>query len=510
MLRNVTLLLLAIAHISCQVTKNVRQDVRKFPDGFLFGSATASYQIEGAWDEDGKTASIWDELTHNDPCAIRDCSNGDIADDSYHLYKRDVEIMRELGLDFYRFSISWPRLLPSSFPDNINQAAVDYYNNIINEMLKYNIQPMVTLYHWDLPQKLQDLGGWANPNIVDWFGDYARVAFQMFGDRVQYWMTINEPYQICYEGYGDDYKAPRVNIKGIADYMCAKNLLLAHSKAYHIYDQEFRPSQGGSIFIVYSATWHEPATDSENDIQAAEEANQFTWGVYVHPIFGSGDYPPIVKERIARKSAQQGFSRSRLLELSPEEVEYIRGTSDLFALNHYTTRLTYRNESVPGSFEIPSFEDDMEVIRYFLDEWQIGESTMVKSVPWGFYKLLTKIREDYNNPTIIITENGMSTSAGLVDEDRVINYKRYLNALLDAIEDGSDIRAYTAWSMLDNFEWRFGYTERFGLYEVDYESPERTRTPRKSAFLYKEILRTRTLDMNYEPDTDVMVIDVGH
>lgn len=222
----------------------------------------------------GRTPSIWDHATHTNPCVIKDCSNGDIADDSYHQVERDVQMMRELGLDFYRFSLSWSRILPSSFPDKINQAGVDYYNRLIDEMLKYNIMPMVTLYHWDLPQKLQEMGGWTNPAIVDWFGDYARTVFTLFGDRVKYFITMNEPYQICYQGYGDVAKAPMLNIKGVAEYMCAKNLLLAHAKAYHIYDQEFR-KDGGVIFIAFSAQWYEPASASEADTIAAYETNQF-------------------------------------------------------------------------------------------------------------------------------------------------------------------------------------------------------------------------------------------
>lgn len=212
-------------------------------------------------------------MTHTDPCVIKDCSNGDIADDSYHQVERDVEMMRQVGIDFYRFSLSWSRLLPTSFPDKINEAGVNYYNNLIDEMLKYNIEPMITLYHWDLPQKLQEMGGWSNPHIIDWFADYAQTAFELFGDRVKYWITINEPYQVCNQGYGDVVKAPRLNISGVADYICDKNLLLAHAKAYHIYNDKFRPTQQGIVFIAFSAQWYEPET--ENDIAAADETNQF-------------------------------------------------------------------------------------------------------------------------------------------------------------------------------------------------------------------------------------------
>lgn len=182
-------------------------------------------------------------------------------------------MLRELGVDFYRFSLSWPRILPTGYPDQINQAGVDYYNNLINELLKYNIEPMVTLYHWDLPQKLQDLGGWPNPYVVDWYADYARIAFELFGDRVKYWVTINEPQLICYFGYGRAYSAPRFTYSGDATYMCAKNILLAHAKAYHIYDKEFRHIQDGTIFISINAEWTAPA--SEEHVEAAEDRFQF-------------------------------------------------------------------------------------------------------------------------------------------------------------------------------------------------------------------------------------------
>ncbi|XP_028155804.1 myrosinase 1-like [Ostrinia furnacalis] len=489
---------------------SVRQNVRKFPDGFAFGAATASYQVEGAWNEDGKSENIWDHLTHSQPNPVKDGSSGDVAANSYHLYKRDVEMMRELGLQFYRFSLSWSRLLPTGFPDVINQAGVDYYNNLIDEMLKYNIQPMITLYHWDLPQKLQEMGGWTNSHIVDWFGDYAQVAFKLFGDRVKSWITINEPHSICYYGYSIGHFAPRIDSSGVSEYMCTKYLLLAHARAYHIYDQEFRPSQNGNIFIALSGQWYQSETDEYHD--AAEDYIQFTVGQYAHPIFSTtGDWPPVMKERIAAKSAEQGFFRSRLPAFSPEEVEYIRGSSDFFGLNHYTTYYVYRNES-STNFAVPSFEDDIGADRYQLQEWHTQKDVKyIGHVPWGFTKLLVKIKEDYNDVPIQITENGFSTLPGLEDDTRVAYYFDYLNALLDAVESGVDVRSYAAWSLLDNFEWIEGYGIRFGLYEVDFEDEARPRTPRKSAFLYKEIVRTRALDPSFEPDASAtMTIDQGH
>ncbi|CAG9784226.1 unnamed protein product [Diatraea saccharalis] len=548
------LTLVCILAVNCNIIKEAKQNVRQFPDGFIFGAATASYQIEGGWDADGKTENIWDHMTHKDPCLIVDCSNGDVADDSYNLYKRDVEMMRELGLQFYRFSLSWNRILPTSFPDKPNAAGIQYYNNLINEMLKYNIEPMITLYHWDLPQRLQELGGWTNPHIVDWFADFARVAFENFGDRVKYWITINEPREVCFQGYGDVTKAPRLNMKGIAEYMCAKNLLVAHAKAYHIYDKEFRGKWGGTIGITLSMNWYEPETEEDN--VSAEEMRQFevdvpflkdfkrggsaqfdckfidffdncvaisikltdtprlrhlnySWGQYAHPIFTeSGDFPPIMKEKIAAKSEAQGFYRSRLPEFTSEELELVRGSSDFLGLNHYTTNMIKVDDSV--TYDVPSYWDDIGATRYQPEEWDGAASTWLKVVPWGFHKLLNRLRELYGNPPIMVTENGFSSFGGLEDDDRVSYYRLYLDAMLDAMDDGCNVVGYAAWSLMDNFEWMRGYTERFGLYEVDYTSPNRTRTPRKSAFVYKEIVRTRTLDTSYEPDTNLMTIDEGH
>ncbi|CAG9566621.1 unnamed protein product [Danaus chrysippus] len=281
--------------------------------------------------------------------------------------------------------------------------------------------------------------------------------------------------------------------------MCAKNLLVAHANVYHLYNNEFRKVQGGQLGITISSAWYEP--ESEKDVKAAEDVIQFEMGIYANPIFSeSGDFPSVVKERIAAKSKEQGFPRSRLPQFTPEEIDLIKGSFDFFGLNHYTTYMVYKNESVYGHYSSPSFNDDIEVITYQDSSWHSGASLWMKSVPWGFYKLLTKIREDFNNPPVYITENGFSTRGGLIDDDRVKNYRTYIDSMLDAIEDGSDIRGYAAWSLMDNFEWVMGYSERFGLYEVDYDSPERTRTPRKSAYLYKEMLRTRTLDYHYEPD----------
>ncbi|KAJ8715713.1 hypothetical protein PYW07_010195 [Mythimna separata] len=499
-------LVVAVCHGS-----TVKQQ-RRFPDDFVFGAATASYQIEGAWDEDGKGENIWDYMTHTNPTVIRDSSNGDIAADSYHNYKRDVEMMRELGLDAYRFSLSWARILPTGMANEINPAGIAYYNNLINEMLKYNIEPMITLYHWDLPQKLQELGGFVNPLFTDWFEDYARVVFENFGDRVKMFITFNEPYQICYQGYGATIKAPILNSTAIGTYLCAKHLVVAHAKAFHLYDKEFKPTQKGVCGITISVNWFDAATDTEEDRAAAEMKRQGEWGLYAHPIFSSeGGFPKEFSEKVAAKSAQQGYARSRMPEFTEEENAFVRGASDFFGVNHYTAKMvsaTQYKEDAP----VPSFMDDMDVGQFALPEWPVGASSWLMLVPNSIYNTLTHLKEKYNNPVFYITENGWSSypDSSLIDDDRITYYRSSMESLLNCLDDGINLKGYMAWSLMDNYEWMQGYQERFGLYHVNFEDPARTRTPRKSAFVYKHIIKNRFVDYEYEPDTMTMTIDEGN
>lgn len=230
--------------------------------------------INSYFDLPGKGESIWDRLTHTNPGYVTDRSNGDTAANTYTNYATDVQMMRQLGLNAYRFSLSWPRILPDGLPNTVSKHGLTFYNNYINEMLKYNITPIATLYHWDLPQKLQDLGGFMNPLIQEWFEDYARIAFENFGDRVKHWLTFNEPREICYEGYGSDMKAPALNRTDIGTYYCAKNLLVAHAKAYRAYVKDFKPKQKGVCGITISVNWYESSTDSEEDVKATEIKRQ--------------------------------------------------------------------------------------------------------------------------------------------------------------------------------------------------------------------------------------------
>nr|XP_021200129.2 myrosinase 1 [Helicoverpa armigera] len=483
---------------------------RTFPKDFIFGTSTAAYQIEGAWNSDDKSENIWDYLTHTNPGAIDDRSTGDVACDSFNNYKRDVEMMRELGIDSYRFSVAWSRILPNGLADRVSEAGIAYYNNVIDEVLKYNIQPMITLYHWDLPQKLQDMGGFLNPLIVDWFADYARVVFDNFGDRVKTFITFNEAAQVCYEGYGSVTKAPLLNLTGIGEYICAKNLVLAHANAYHIYNNEFRDKQGGQCGYTIAAGASLPLTDSDEDRHAVELFIQFQWALYTDPIFSKdGGFPKELTELAAKKSAAQGYPRSRLPDFTEEEKAYVRGTSDFFGVNHYSGALT-SGSLYTNQYAVPSSMDDIEVGQVALDDWLQGASPWLKKMPSSLYHALRQINERYPDYPIIVTENGWSTREGIEDDERVDYYRDALEDVLDALDEGIDVRGYYAWSLMDNFEWLAGYTERFGLYEVDFEDPARTRTPRKSAFIYKQIMKTRMIDHDYEPESYVMTIDPGH
>lgn len=227
-------------HVCCSINN------RKFPDYFKFGASNAAPQIEGAYLTDGKTETIWDHFAHTRPDKIADHSNLDVAADSYHKYKEDVAALKAVGVDSYRISFAWARILPTGYVNEINPAGVQYYKNLIKELKDNNIEPMVTLYHWDLPQVLEDkLGGWLNESVSDLFVEYARLCFKLFGDDVKWWVTINEPKQICMGGYEGAGLAPGVLSLGIGGYVCAKNILLAHAKAYHMYDKEFRSKQQG-------------------------------------------------------------------------------------------------------------------------------------------------------------------------------------------------------------------------------------------------------------------------
>ncbi|XP_049791638.1 myrosinase 1-like [Schistocerca nitens] len=471
--------------------------VNQFPDGFMLGAATAAYQIEGGWDADGKGESIWDRMLHEHPEYGTNGDNGDVACDSYHKYAEDVQALKNLSANVYRFSISWPRILPNGDTDVINQAGIDYYNNVINLLLENEIQPLVTMYHWDLPQALQYIGGWPNSILADYFVEYARVLFENFGDRVKFWITFNEPPAIV-SGYANQGgAAPSQPAPGIGDYLAAHTLIKAHARVYHMYQEQYKATQQGYVGITLNSDWYEPVSNSTEDVEAAERGLQFMMGHYAHPIFSEeGDYPPVMRQRVDTNSAAEGRPRSRLPSFTSEEVAYIRGTADFFGLNHYSTLLATSGET--GS--VPSKEHDSGVISYGDDSYPQGSASFVRVIPWGFRKLLNWISAEYPGYPIIVTENGYPDWGGLDDKNRTSYYTSYLAEMLKAINtDGNNVIGYTAWSLLDNLEWSSGFTIKFGLYQVDFNDTERPRTAKDSVQTMSQIYSNKELPIEYFP-----------
>ncbi|XP_076259863.1 myrosinase 1-like isoform X1 [Rhynchophorus ferrugineus] len=470
---------------------SVSLGAKTFPENFLFGAAGASYQIEGAWNEDGKGLSIWDVFTHTSG-HIKNDDTGDIACDSYHKYKEDVAILKQLGLKVYRFSISWPRILPNGTPTQINQAGINYYKSLIKELKAAGIEPLVTLYHWDLPQHLLLLGGWMNPRLADYFGDYARIVFKNLGDDVKYWITLNEPGSTCTQGYESGTHAPGLNLTGEAVYQCSYVSLLAHAKAYHIYDTEFREKQGGKITLNLACAWYYPITDTDEDVEAFNRCFDFNCGIYAEPIF-KGNWPRRMIDRISERSKLEGYSFSRLPEFTDQEKNLINGTADYISLNMYTSRTVWHISDEP--IGTPSLDFDLGIGSGVDSSWPSSAASWLVSDPPGIRYLLNHLKNNYDPSEFIITENGWSDLGGLDDQGRISYWKGYLSNILDAIvDDQINVTGYTAWSLLDNFEWAEGYTQRFGMVEVDFSDPNRTRTLKNSAKWYSKIATTRQID----------------
>ncbi|KAF6215547.1 hypothetical protein GE061_010303 [Apolygus lucorum] len=457
-----------------------------FPKGFMFGASTAAYQVEGGWNADGKGMSIWDNITHVHPDFIRTYQNGDVADDSYHLYKEDVKALKAVGMQLYRFSISWPRILPNGRINQINQPGLDYYMNLIDELLANDITPIVALYHWDLPQALEDIGGWLNPDIAQYFEEYADLIFKTYGDKVKWWITINEAWSVI-NGYGSFAWAPALNLHGTGDYLAGHNLLRAHGKAYRLYQRKYSHF-GGKLSMAFCGAMCLPASDAPEDIAAAERCYQFSFGWFAHPVF-KGDYPPIMREMVDRNSKAEGRNVSRLPYFTQEEINEINGTVDWFGLNYYTSMMT--KNGITG--DNPSTLRDTEMIQYWDPSWPSTASDWVKVVPQGIRVLAKKVKEEYGNPLTIVTENGYSDH-GDRDVDRIGYFESHLAEIRRAIyEDGCNIVGIAIWSIIDNFEWKDGYTVKFGIVEVDFNSPNKTRTLKKSAYWFQNYIAMHKL-----------------
>ncbi|KAL9296520.1 hypothetical protein ACSQ67_022416 [Phaseolus vulgaris] len=452
-----------------------------FPPGFIFGAGSSSYQFEGGAREGGRGPSVWDTFTHRYPEKILDKSNGDVAIDTYHRYKEDAKFMKNMNLDSYRFSISWSRILPNGkLSGGINQEGIDYYNNVINELLANGIKPFVTLFHWDLPQSLEDeYGGFLSPLIIKDFRDYAEVCFKEFGDRVKHWVTLNEPWTYSINGYANGTMAPG-RCSAWVNPNCTGGILV---------------SQKGLIGITLVANWMVPFSDTKSDQKAAERSIEFMYGWFMDPLT-TGEYPKSMRSLV----------KTRLPKFTAEQARLLIGSFDFIGLNYYSS--TYASDAPHLSNAQPYYITDSLVTSEFeRDGKPIGikiASDWLYVCPKGIRDLLLYTKEKYNNPLIFITENGvnefnndetLSLEESLLDTYRIDYYYRHLFYLRSAIRYGANVKGYFAWSLFDNFEWSMGYTVRFGMTYVDYKNSLK-RHEKLSAIWFKNFLKNKSTLFN--------------
>uniref|UniRef100_UPI00358FC953 lactase/phlorizin hydrolase-like n=1 Tax=Myxine glutinosa TaxID=7769 RepID=UPI00358FC953 len=454
-----------------------------FLKNFTWSVGSSAYQTEGAWNESGKGESIWDHFVHREITKVVDHSTGDIACDSYHRIEEDIDMLRNLSVINYSFSLSWSRIFPNGVGKEHNSKGVDHYNKIINELQKAKIEPMVTLYHWDLPQDLQNVGGWENVTIIEAFNSYADFCFDTFGDRVKFWFTFSDPRSIALFGYGRGVTAPGLFGPAVKIYNVGHNILQAHAKAWHTYNKKYRSGQKGKVSIILNTHWGSPK-DPHNatDVDAAERYMQFSLGWFAHPIYIDGDYPPVMKEFIKRRS----YGATRLPTFKNTDI---KGTSDFFALSHYSTRLVSNRSS-----DDYSYEADMEVELAVDKTWPQSVALWLYGVPWGLRRLLYFIKYEYDDPKVWVMINGWTGKGTDTtnDPERIFYHETYLNELFKAMtKDKVNVRGYTAWALMDNFDWTMGFTERQGLYYINFSTPELVRVPKSSAKVYKQLIDTR-------------------
>ncbi|EYU28849.1 hypothetical protein ABFS82_12G093200 [Erythranthe guttata] len=468
-----------------------------FPKGFVFGTASSAYQYEGAVKEDGRGQSIWDTYVHSYG-KVLDFSNADVANDQYHLYNEDIQLMKDMGMDAYRFSISWSRIYPNGSGE-VNRAGIDHYNDLINALLANGIEPYVTLYHWDLPQSLHDrYTGWLSTRSIKDYAAYAETCFKEFGDRVKNWITFNEPFTFTVQGYALGIQAPgrcsifKYTVCGAGNsstepYVVAHNVLLSHGKVVDIYKKKYQPKQGGSIGITLDSFWFEPATNSSADIEAAQRALDFFLGWFLEPLI-FGDYPKSIRNRV----------ENRLPRFSQTQSSKLKGAFDFIGINHYTTWYAEDRNGTNKTTEVLLDDSGVLALSNVVGKpvHETAHSTWLYIVPHGIRSLMNYIRHKYGNPLVLITENGMddgnspstSINDALNDKKRIKYYNDYLTNLLAAIkEDGCNVGGYFAWSLLDDWEWGAGFTSRFGLYYVDYNDKLK-RYAKNSATWFKNFL----------------------
>ena len=438
----------------------------RFPDRFLWGAATSAYQIEGSPLADGAGPSIWERFSHT-PGRIANGDTGDIATDHYHRFLSDVDLMHELGLTSYRFSIAWGRILPHG-TGRVNAAGLAFYDKLVDALLSKNIAPMVTLYHWDLPAALEERGGWLNRDIANWFGEYAHVAFRALDDRVTKWVTLNEPWVVMHDGYVSGINAPgHRNLREAP--LATHNLLRAHGKAV----QAYRTVGKHEIGLVVNLEPKYPASNSPEDEAATRRADAYMNRQYLDPLF-RGEYPAELAKICG--DAWPTFPAS--------DWPIIQTPFDFLGVNYYS-RNVVRN--APGEPPLHAARVRQPEHIHTEMDWEVYPAALTRA--------LVRVKERYGDIPLYVTENGAAfddpphVTGGVVDDPlRVWYLREHLRAAHDALSHGVDLRGYYAWSLLDNFEWSSGYAKRFGIVHVDFDTL--ARTPKSSARFYADVIRS--------------------
>ncbi|GAA0110016.1 MULTISPECIES: GH1 family beta-glucosidase [Clostridium] len=467
----------------------------KFAKDFLFGAASASYQVEGAWDEDGKGLSNWDVFSKI-PGKTFEGTNGDIAIDHYHRYKEDIKLMAEMGLESYRFSISWPRILPNGVGE-VNPKGIEFYNNIINECLKYGIVPFVTLYHWDLPQVLEEKGGWINKETIDAFLNYSEVCYKAFGDRVKHWITFNETVVFCGLGYLAGAHPPAIVGDLNKYFQATHNVFLAHAKSIELYK---KLKQYGEIGITHVFSPAFSTDDKEENISAAKHANEIDMNWFYDPIL-KGEYPKYVVDIISKHGVN--------IDWTDEELEIIKNAADkndFIGLNYYQPQRVMKNnideevernrENSTGAPGNPSFDGFYRTVKmndkqYTKWGWEIS--------PEAFLDGLKMLKERYGDVKIYITENGLGDEDPIIDGEvvdipRIKFIETHLKAVKNAIKEGINLKGYYAWSVIDLLSWLNGYKKQYGFIYVDHKN-NLNRKKKASFYWYKKTIETRGEDI---------------
>jgi beta-glucosidase len=432
-----------------------------FPADFTWGAATAAYQVEGAVGEDGRGESIWDRYSA-EPGNVVNGDTGVVACDSYHRHAEDLHLIRDLGLDAFRFSIAWPRILPEG-TGRVNSAGLDYYDRLVDELLASGVDPYVTLYHWDLPQALEDRGGWPERDTMEAFAEYTEVVASRLGDRVRHWITQNEPWVISWLGYGLGVHAPgRASEKDAL--AAAHNVLLAHGRAAEVLRRE---SPAASVGVTIDLVPRYPLTYSEADVDAARRADGARNRWFLDPVLGRG-YPPDMLEQYG----------SILPRIEDGDLETIAARLDFLGVNYYTRNVV--RAGAPSTEPVHVETADAEHTDM---GWEV--------YPDGLADLLARLHREYELPDLYITENGAAfaddrRNGSVPDPQRISYLDRHLAALGESIAEGVPVRGYFLWSLLDNFEWAFGYTKRFGIVYVDFDTLE--RVPKTSYSWYRDLI----------------------